>query len=101
MNEHRRSEVALSLARYVGAAPGEALARRELRRDLGLEPLDLVLFVLDLEESDRIAFRVEELADTVTAGDLIKTVSGWLEDHDRDERLADEQDEFSEERPTA
>jgi hypothetical protein len=90
MSRHRRLEVALSLARYVGIAPTETLARSELQRDLGLEPLDVVLFVLSFQESDDTAFRFEDLEHVVTAGELVAIVASWLDEYDRNERLADE-----------
>jgi hypothetical protein len=99
MSGHRRSEVETSLAHYLGVAPGAWLAARELHKDLGLEPLDLVLFVLDLEDSQgerrALTFPFEQLERTRTAGELITTVASWLEDYDRSERLADSDDELA------
>jgi hypothetical protein len=90
MQGHRKSQVGMALARYLGMPPGESFARAELQRDLGLEPLDVVLFVLAFEESDGEAFRFEELEHVLTAGELVATVSGWLEHHDHEERLAED-----------
>jgi hypothetical protein len=98
MSGRRRSEVEISLAHYLGVAPGAGLGRRELHKDLGLEPLDVVLFVLDLEDSQGqtqgLTFPFEQLELARTAGELIDTVAGWLEDYDRSERLADTDDEL-------
>jgi hypothetical protein len=80
----------------LGVAPGEELARAALQRDLRLEPLDVVLFVLSFEESDDATFRFEDLEYAVTGGDLIAIVAGWLDQYDRNERLEDENDSFAE-----
>jgi hypothetical protein len=102
MSGHRRSEVEISLAHYLGVAPGSWLGGRELHKDLGLEPLDVVLFVLDLEdsqgESQGLTFPFEQLEQTRTAGELITTVASWLEDYDRNERLANSEEELAEAR---
>jgi acyl carrier protein len=45
--------------------------RHELERDLGIDPLDLVLLVLRLEEEWSIEVPVERLANTQTVSDLI------------------------------
>jgi hypothetical protein len=102
VSQPRKSQVVSMFARHFGARasgslvrgalPEGSLARVELQRDLGLEPLDVVLFVLSFKESDDMAFRIEDLEHVVTAGDLVDTVAGWLEQYDRDERLADEEE---------
>jgi uncharacterized protein YciU (UPF0263 family) len=73
------SRVTLALARRSGVPIDDAFARAELQRDLGLEPLDVVLFALSFEDNQGAAFHVEELEHTLTAGDLIATISQWLE----------------------
>ncbi|HTQ05474.1 MAG TPA: hypothetical protein VMI54_16540 [Polyangiaceae bacterium] len=89
MSRHRKTEVFTSLARHLGVAADATLARAELQRDLHLEPLDVVLFVLSFEESEDITFRFEDLEHTLTAGELVDTVAGWLDEYDRNERFAD------------
>ena len=100
MSGRRRSEVEISLAHYLGVAPGAWLGGRELHRDLGLEPLDVVLFVLDLEDSqgetEGLTFPFEQLEQARTAGELITIVASWLEQYDRGERLADADDALRE-----
>ena len=93
MSRHRKSQVTSSLARYLGMPPDAAFGRSELSRDLGLEPLDVVLFVLSFEESDDETFRFEELEHATTAAELVAIVSRWLEQYDRNERLAETDEE--------
>lgn len=88
MSQSRRSQVAAALSHYLGIGQSELFRRLELRRDLGLEPLDLVLFVLDFEETGGLAFPFEELEHATTVGALVELLTGWLEDYDREERLA-------------
>jgi len=85
---YRRLQVTLWLARYVAARLDDDFLRAELGRDLGLQPLDVILFVLSFSESDDPAFRWEELEHIVTAEDLITTVSGWLAEYDHGARVA-------------
>jgi len=92
MNSYRKAQVALALARYARVPVDERLFHAHLQRDLGLEPLDIVLFALAFEESDDVEFRVEELEDVRTASELVTTVSQWLEQYDRNERLSEEED---------
>ena len=92
---NRKAEVTLALARYVGFPAIALLPTAELKRDLGLEPLDIVLFVLAFEDGDEVPFAFEELENAVIAAELVDVVARWLERHDREERLARDEDERS------
>lgn len=94
MSVRRRLQVSSALASYSGMSPNELFPRLELRRDLGLQPLDIVLFVMDFEESDDMAFPFEELEQATTVGELVGLMTGWLHDYDRAERLAAEEEHF-------
>jgi acyl carrier protein len=48
-----------------------------LEADLGLDPLDLVLVVLRLEEIENAEFPVAELESVVTVADLVAVVRAW------------------------
>jgi hypothetical protein len=99
MSQHRKSQVRSKLARYLHVVPDRSFDRAELQRDLGLEPLDVVLFVVSFEESEDVAFQIEELENV--ASELINVVSHWLEQHDREERLAAEDDDLDDKHITA
>src|SRR5262249_51824543 len=52
---------------------------QDLQRDLGLDPLDLVLIALDLEETYRAEFPIAELELVRTVGDLSTLARAWRE----------------------
>lgn len=89
MSNHRLAEVSARLAHYLGHSGQRPFQELELRRDLGFEPLDLVLFVLAFEEAEGLVFPFEELERVVTVGDLITRIACWLEDYDYAEQMAD------------
>jgi acyl carrier protein len=82
----RRTTISLALADHLQLSSEELFPRLELRRDLGLEPLDVVTFVLSLEEDDELAFPVEELEHVVTVGELTRLIADWLEERKRSDR---------------
>ena len=86
--------VSASLAHYLGQGQTALFPRLELRRDLGLEPLHLVLFLLALEESDQFVFPFEELQYVSTVDELVQLVSAWLDDCDRSEQVAAEEESY-------
>ena len=90
----RRLQVTAALSHYLGARSRQPFLELQLRRDLGFEPLDLVLFVLGFEEAEGLVFPFEELERVATVGQLIDAIGSWLEDYDERERLADEDDAF-------
>jgi acyl carrier protein len=67
-----------ALGLYVGTNPSDIDAGDELSRDLGLEPLDLVLVMFRLEELADAEFAMSDLEGVVTVGDLEALVSEWL-----------------------
>ncbi len=77
------------LAAYVSLRPSELLTGFELRRDLQLEPLDVVLFALDLETGQEPPFPFEKLDGARTVGDLLNLVTGWLDENAHEARSFD------------
>lgn len=94
MSAGRRSQISSTLAHYLGLGQNELFPRLRLGRDLGLQPLDLVLFVMGFEESDGLDFPFDELEQVATVGELVLLVSDWLEGFDRSERLAADEELF-------
>lgn len=94
MSVRRRHQVSSTLAHYLGLGHSELFSRLRLGHDLGLQPLDLVLFVMSFEESDSLDFPFAELEQVGTVGELVQLVSTWLEELDRCERLAADDDLF-------
>jgi acyl carrier protein len=58
--------------------PDRIQPRLDLRRDLGMDPLDLVLVALDLEEIEGDEFPVADLESVRTVADLERLVRIWL-----------------------
>lgn len=94
MSTRRRSQVSSTLAHYLGLGQNELFPRLQLGRDLGLQPLDLVLFVIGFEESDGLDFPFAELEHVGTVDELVQLVTVWLEGVDRSERLAADEELF-------
>jgi acyl carrier protein len=69
--------VSCALALHLEVDPGEIVPSMRLEQDLGLDPLDLVLVVLRLEELGDIEFPVADLEDLLTVGDLVELVRDW------------------------
>jgi hypothetical protein len=88
MNSRHDAHVAQALAHYFGVDAHARFRELLVKRDLGLEPLDLVLFVLELEEPDGPPFDFASLDHVVYVGDLLDLVSDWL--RARDAALVDE-----------
>jgi acyl carrier protein len=96
----RRLQVTAAISHYLGGREREPFFQLQLRRDLGFEPLDLVLFVLAFEEPEGLIFPFEQLEQVTVVGELIDAISAWLEDYDERERLADQDDFFGKESGT-
>jgi acyl carrier protein len=79
MNGSAEPTVQQLLARRLGAAPERILGAHELTRDLGVDPLDLVLVALDLEEIEDGEFPIAELENIRTVDDLANLVRDWRE----------------------
>jgi acyl carrier protein len=69
--------VRYALAQHLGADVDEIDADHLLDEELGLDPLDLVLIALRLEELGEVEFPVAELETITTVGELTEMVRGW------------------------
>jgi acyl carrier protein len=58
------------VARHLDVAAGEIALRQHLERDLGLDPLDLVLIALRLEDIEHLEFPLAALESAQTVSDL-------------------------------
>lgn len=67
-----------ALAAHLDVAVDEFTSTQTLEDDLGLDPLDLVLIALRLEEDVGVEFPVALLEDVKTVGDLDGLVRSWL-----------------------
>ena len=99
----RQSKIVSYLAGYAGMKPTPQFGELDLQRDLRLEPLDLVLFGLDLEQTVESPFPFEALHHVKTVSDLLLVVTQWLADDARAPHAGDPEaalyDEHSEKRP--
>ncbi len=78
--DHELEIVRFALALHLDIDPEMISDAQELDRDLGLDPLDLVLIVLRLEELNEIEFPVADLEGIATVGDLAEVVRAWCSD---------------------
>jgi len=69
--------VRFALARHVGIDPDGIEPGQRLEADLGLDPLDLVLVALRLEEIEDEEFPVADLETVTTVSDLVAVVRAW------------------------
>ncbi|MBS2011663.1 MAG: hypothetical protein JST00_02020 [Deltaproteobacteria bacterium] len=67
-----------AIAAHLEMAQDEIEAQQSLEDDLGLDPLDLVLITLRLEEDVGVEFPVALLETVKTVGDLEDLVRSWL-----------------------
>jgi acyl carrier protein len=74
------------LARRLGTAPERILGAHDLAHDLGIDPLDLVLVALDLEEVERDEFPIAKLETVRTVDDLSRLVCSWQNARPRAQR---------------
>jgi acyl carrier protein len=72
------AHVAQAIAHYFAIDAHARFRELHVKRDLGLEPLDLVLFVLELEEADGPPFEFASLDGVVYVQDLITLLSDWF-----------------------
>src|ERR1051326_5655369 len=79
--------VRFALALHLEVVPDVIALDHRLNEDLGLDPLDLVLVVLRLEELAEAEFPVADLEHASTVADLVALVTRWASG-DRDERSA-------------
>lgn len=71
--------VSFALALHLELDPNEIREEQDLEEDLGLDPLDLVLIVLRLEEIGDGEFPVGDLEGIKTVRDLASVVRNWTE----------------------
>lgn len=69
--------VRFALALHLSVDPDRIEPEHRLEADLGLDPLDLVLVVLRLEEIEGAEFPVADLETVTTVADLVAVVRGW------------------------
>jgi acyl carrier protein len=69
--------VQMTLGLHLRVDPGTIELEQDLELDLGLDPLDLVLVVLRLEELECAEFPIADLETVVTVGDLVALVRSW------------------------
>lgn len=77
MNDIHTEIVRMALAQHLASDPETITTTDRLYEDLGLDPLDLVLVVLRLEEIEKAEFPVADLESVVTVDDLAEVVRGW------------------------
>ena len=66
-----------AVAAHLDIEPSQLEPSHDLRKDLGLDPLDLVLVVLRLEDDADVEFPVAELEHVDTLDDLARLVRRW------------------------
>lgn len=69
--------VRFALALHLRIDPEYILEQQRLKEDLSLDPLDLVLVALRLEEIGGSEFPVDTLANVSTVADFVDTVRAW------------------------
>ena len=76
-----------ALALHLSVDPTAIELEHRLEADLGLDPLDLVLVVLRLEEIEGAEFPVADLETVTTVADLVSVVREWSNGGDRSATL--------------
>jgi acyl carrier protein len=69
--------VRFALALHLSVDPDEIAMSDRLEAELGLDPLDLVLVALRLEEIEEGEFPVAQLESVATVADLVGIVRAW------------------------
>jgi acyl carrier protein len=69
--------VRFAIAQHLGATVDEVDAQHRLEDELGLDPLDLVLIALRLEELGKIEFPIAQLERATTVAHLAEMVRRW------------------------
>ncbi len=69
--------VELAIARHLGSKCKEVHASQRLDEDLGLDPLDVILIVIRLEDEAGIEFPVGSLDRVRTVRDLAEAIREW------------------------
>lgn len=86
----RKAQVTSALAKYVQSPQERVLPGLLLKQDLGLEPLDLVVFVIAFRELDDSDFPFEALEQARIVSDLVTLVAAALEELDGADSLLDD-----------
>jgi acyl carrier protein len=74
MKDHFDDVVRRAVARHLGVDHAAIDALQHLHRDLHLQPLDIVLIVLAIEDAERIELPIAHLESHVTVGGLTMLV---------------------------
>jgi acyl carrier protein len=77
--------VRVALGLYLDLKPAEIDTDADLQKDLGLEPLDLVLIAFRLEEFADAEFSISDLEGVVTVGDFEAVVREWVRETKNDD----------------
>ncbi|MBE6132954.1 MAG: acyl carrier protein [Erysipelotrichaceae bacterium] len=66
------------LANFVKIAKGKEVTLESNVKELGLDSLDIVDLLMDMEEKYDIEFENEEMTDLVTVNDVVKAIEAKL-----------------------
>ena len=66
------------LANFVKIAKGKEFTLESNVKELGLDSLDIVDLLMDMEEKYDIEFENEEMTDLVTVNDVVKAIEAKL-----------------------
>ena len=80
MIQLQSDRLGLALSRHLGLRAETFEAAMRLEEDLGLDPLDLVLVALRLEEEEQSEFPLGGLESIRTVADFTELVEEWLAD---------------------
>ncbi len=78
MMDRPQELVRVALALHLDMDVAGITADSELENDLGMDPLDLVLVVLRLEEIEESEFPIAELEGVTTVGELTGMIRSWM-----------------------
>jgi acyl carrier protein len=85
MTSFQSELVRVAIAIYLDLKPSEIRRNAHLKRDLGLEPLDVILIVFRLEELTDAEFTMADLRGVETVADLERTFRESTEGSDDDD----------------
>lgn len=78
MMDRPQELVRVALALHLDMDVARITIDSDLEHDLGMDPLDLVLVVLRLEEIEEAEFPIAELEGVATVGELTMMVRSWM-----------------------
>lgn len=78
MNATFETTVRAAIARHLSVRPEKILPSHRLHEDLELDPLDLVLIALRLEDIEQTDFPIELLGTVNTVAELTRLFHTWL-----------------------